>query len=143
LTIVPYFPDHAIAIGYRIQRGQRETQVTPAKAQVFAQGLCAWTCLDGEGMPVCVAGVLPIWEGRGLAWALLAWDAGPHMREITRATIAALDMCPCRRVELYAEVEFPQANHWAVMLGFEFEAVLEQANPRGGDMNLYKRIKRK
>jgi hypothetical protein len=143
LTIVPYFPDHAIAISYRIQRGQCETAVTPAKAQVFAQGLCARTCLNDEGMPVCVAGVLPIWEGRGLAWALLAWDAGPYMREITRATVEALDLCPCHRIELYAKPDFPEANRWARMLGFEYEALLEGANPQGGDMNLYKRIKGK
>lgn len=133
-------PEHALKI--RLQPWQRDTILTEAHANSFAKGECAWTCLNVENEPVACAGILPIWHNRGLAWALLGEDVGPYMREVTRNTKAALDQCPYRRIELYARPDFPESIRWARMLGFEYEAMLDSADPSGGDMALFKRIKR-
>lgn len=74
-----------------------------------------------DGAPVAAGGVLELWAGRGHAWGLLSLAAGPHMRAITRATRSFLDSLPCRRVEMAVDAAFPQAIHWAYMLGFQCE----------------------
>jgi hypothetical protein len=141
--IIPFAPWHADELREKLQPGQEGTEISPNHVETFTRGLCAWTCVDADFNAVASAGILPIWPGRALAWALLSKDVGPHMREVTKATIEALDACPCDRVELYAVPGFHAAFRWARMLGFEFEAMLEGANPRGGDMAIFKRIKGK
>ncbi len=139
--IIPFIPEHALELRQKLQEGQKGTAVDLAHGETMARGHCAWTCVNADFDAVAAAGILPMWPGRGLAWALISEDAGPHMREVTKATIAALDCCPCRRVELYVRLGFHQAFRWAKILGFEFEAVLEEADPHGGDMAIFKRVR--
>jgi hypothetical protein len=139
--IIPYKPEHALAI--KLQEWQKDICVTPENAEVLSHGLCAWTCLnDATRAPVACAGLLPVWEHRALAWSLISRDAGRSMNEITRKILEVLDECTFRRIEMYVRPGFHEAFRWAVLLGFEFEAVLEAADPAGGDMVLFKRVKR-
>lgn len=139
--IVPYEPAHIFQI--ELQEDQSHLVLTPAHAEVYGKGHCAWTCVDASGKPVGCAGILPVWNDRGICWALLSRNVGRHMAEITRRTIEALDACPYKRLELYARPGFHQSFRWAKVLGFEFEALLEAADPTGGPMALFKRIKRR
>lgn len=141
--IIPFVAAHVEELRDRIQAGQEDTAMSTAHGEVFEKGHCAWTCVNVKFDAVAAAGILPVWKGRGLAWALISADAGPHMREITLATLEALDACRCTRVELYAKPGFHAAFRWARMLGFEFEAILEGADPSGGDMAIFKRIRGK
>jgi hypothetical protein len=142
-VIVAYEPAHALILAGKLQDGQFDAEVDEAVAQLFGRGVCAWTCLNGAGEPVAAAGIMSIWHNRALAWALIGRDAGPHMREVTLATLEALDACPRTRVEMYVRPGFHEAFRWAKVLGFEFEAILEGADPLGGDMAIFKRIKGK
>lgn len=72
-------------------------------------------------------GVIPDGEdsGRGVAWALLAQDAGPAMLRATKAVRRYLELSPYRRIVAYTAKNFTPGRRWAVQCGFRFEAELE------------------
>jgi RimJ/RimL family protein N-acetyltransferase len=96
-----------------------------------------------DGRVVGCVGVLPMWEGRAEAWALLARDVGLRgMREVHNAVLRYLEMCPYRRLEAHCDADFPQARRWLEMLGFEFEGPLRAYKPDGKDCLRFARIKK-
>jgi hypothetical protein len=100
--------------------------------------LCAWL----GNTPVAAAGIVPIYPGRGLAWAMLGAKSGKYMRQITRKVRHALDLAPDKRIEMYVEKDFEIGHRWAKMLGFEVEApVMRKHGIFGQDETLYARIK--
>jgi hypothetical protein len=74
-----------------------------------------------DGTVYATAGIIPQWEGRALAWAMIAHDAGPHFLRITREVRLFLASCGFRRIETSVDAAFPQAFRWARVLGFECE----------------------
>jgi len=105
-----------------------------------AEGL-AWTG-EVDGKIVGVAGVIPQWSNRAIAWAMIAKDAGPHFVSIHREVRKFLIHCPFVRVEAQVDVGFPEANRWMTMLGFELEGYMRAFRPDGADMLLYARVRR-
>lgn len=96
-----------------------------------------------DGKPIAAAGVVELWQGRGHAWALLGVEAKDHMLAITRAIRRFLADVPFRRVEMAVDAAFPQAVHWAFMLGFECETPepMRQFSPEGRACYLFARVK--
>lgn len=97
---------------------------------------------EHEGKVLAMAGFLPQWEGRALAWALLSKEAGPHFRAIHRAVEEKLIKSPFRRVEATVDVGFEPGHRWMKMLDFEPEGYLRAYRPDGGDQVMYARIRR-
>lgn len=107
----------------------------------YLEGLQAFSGLV-DGKPVVCAGVLPYWEGRGLAWAYLGEDAGSHMAAIHKAVKRYLEVAPFDRIEAAVDVEFEAGHRWIKMLGFELEAPrMAKFRADGGAASLYARIK--
>lgn len=94
-----------------------------------------------DGRAIACAGLVEQWEGRALAWALIAEDAGPHFVRVTRAVRRALDMAHWRRVEAQVDVTFTAGIRWAEMLGFRAESVMQKFTPEGHDAFMYVRIR--
>lgn len=67
------------------------------------------------------AGLVQIYPGRALAWALLSADAGPYLTEITRKAKQVIDLEPTARIEITVLEGFEAGHRWAELLGFVCE----------------------
>ena len=92
------------------------------------------------------AGVIKLWTGRAVAWALLSRHV--HRREmlyITRWVLCILAWCEqdmeLKRIETPVRCDFPQAHRWAEMLGFVNEGRMLRYNPDGTSSFLYARTR--
>jgi hypothetical protein len=141
LTIVPYEPEHLLAI--RHQPWQAGATQTIEHARSLAMSHCAYTALcDRTARPLLCAGIIEIWTGRAMCWASFDVDAAPVMLAAHRRTRLELDRAPFKRLEMYVVPGFLQAWRWAEMLGFTLECCMEFGSPDGRDLYVFKRIKR-
>lgn len=101
----------------------------------------AWTG-EHEGVILGIAGLLPQWENRALAWTLISDEAGPHFRCIHKAVKRMLDVSEFRRIEATVDVGFDAGQRWMNLLGFEHEGLMRAYRPDGADMHLYARVRR-
>lgn len=142
LEFVKATPYDVLAI--KVQPAQREALEAferPEAAAVLRESL-AYAAYVGN---VCIAaaGVTPRWNGVAVAWAVLSVEAGPFLPSITKRCRAMLDAAPFRRIEATAACNFPEAERWLRMLGFELETPwAEGYTPDGQDVAIFKRMKR-
>lgn len=112
-------------------------EVTPQQLNVpIGQ---SWTAI-ADGLPMCCGGLIPIWEGRAYAWALLDRDAGPHLMSLTRAIRSLLDQSGWRRIEMTVDASFAEGERWARLLGFRRECLAAKFLPDGRDAWVYVRF---
>lgn len=138
--IVAFKPDHLQRL--LLQPSQAIMQPTladPTYGPSLASAGPAYSAVHGDAVFAC-AGIIPQWEGRALAWALIASEAGPHMVAIHKAVRRALDIHPFRRVETAVASDFAQGHRWATMLGFEREGRMRAYTPDGRDCDLYSKV---
>lgn len=107
-----------------------------------AGGPC-FTVRRQDGATVAVLGLLEQWEGRCLAWAILASDAGRELLPLTRSIARYLDDCPYPRIEATIDTGFAQGHRWAKVLRFELETPepMRKFYPNGNDAYLYARVR--
>ena len=103
----------------------------------------AFTVRRPDGRIVCVLGLLDQWEGRALAWAIMAHDAGDRMLPLSRAIRAYLARSKHRRLEAYIDEGFQQGHRWAALLGFHNETPrpMQGFYPNGNAAYLYARVR--
>ena len=138
--IVAFQPDHLQRL--LLQPSQAIMQPTladPSYGPSLAAAGPAYSAVDGDAVFAC-AGLIPQWNGRALAWALIAAEAGRHMVGIHKAVRRALDVHPFRRVETAVVSDFVQGHRWATLLGFEREGRMRAYTPEGQDCDLYARV---
>ncbi len=100
-----------------------------------------FAAVDGDKV-LCVAGVLVLWEGRGLGWSVLGRSWRRHARAITGAVKAFLDTSPIRRIEVGVRCDHEAGHRWARRLGFKLECGRMKAwGADGLDYALYARVK--
>lgn len=116
-----------------------ESMSDPAYGEMLAQST-SFSAIDGDQVVGC-AGIIPMWEGRSVAWALLSADIGPRMVKIHRAAVRLLAFQTCRRIEATCDVRFEPARRWLEMLGFQLEGRLRAYTPTGDDHDLYARVR--
>lgn len=99
-------------------------------------------CCEQDGKIVAMGGIVPIWEGRGQAWMLVANVAGVRMTHVHRVVLQKLVSSSCTRIEATVDVGFTQGVRWMKMLGFELESYMKAYRPDGGDMLMFSRVRR-
>lgn len=99
----------------------------------------AYALVDGGEVFAC-AGIIPQWEHRAVAWALVGQAAGRHMIELHRAVSQSFRQHPFRRIETAVTVEFDEGHRWAQLLGFRREGLMRSYTPEGEDCYLYARV---
>ena len=100
----------------------------------------SYTAFDGPSA-VAAAGIVPMWQGRAMAWAFIS-AVGPHkLLTVHRAVKHFLDGCFIQRIEMTVDSDFAAGHRWARLLGFELEAERMQSYaPDGHDCALYARV---
>jgi RimJ/RimL family protein N-acetyltransferase len=100
----------------------------------------AWT-FDDRGVILGIAGLLPQWENRAIAWAVVSESAGSRFIKIHAAVCRFLQTSDFKRIEANIDIGFEAGERWMRMLGFEYEGYLKAFRPDGQDMLMYARIK--
>lgn len=137
--IIDYTPEHLLSIQWQREQGGYGT--TRAHAEGVACGWRQKTALQ-DGIVVACAGILPIWEGRAMAWAAIDYRIRrATFLEMHRAMLAALDVAPFKRLEMYVKPDFPEAWRWAQRLGFTCESRMQAGAPDGKDLWVFTRIR--
>jgi hypothetical protein len=143
MRIVPFQPEHALAVRLQPMQATEGPPVTPVEAAALHAGGPAYTALGEDGAVLAAAGLLPQWPGRACAWAMIAHNAGPHFLRITREVRRVLEACDFRRIEITVDARFAAAVRWAEMLGFRRETPEPMAAycPNGNPAYLYALVK--
>jgi hypothetical protein len=142
MRIVPYKPEHLQRMSLQEAQAYLSAWVTPDMAKALGDGLVACSALEGDDVLGC-AGIIPIWAGRAVAWAYLAPDIGTRFVQIHRAVKKVIEGCYVQRLEATADADFPAANRWLRMLGFQLETPepMRAYTPAGTDCFLYARVR--
>ena len=137
--VVPFKAAHLAAIRLQAAQMYLSKWVTIEQSEALEQ-TPGYTALD-DGVPICAAGVIPIWAGRAMAWSFIS-DVGPtNFLKCHRAVQRFLDGCDIQRVEMTVDCAHVAAHRWAKMLGFTVEAERMKAYaPDGHDCSLYARV---
>lgn len=127
------------ATGPGLQAGQAYLSpgLTPAVGSSLAGAGPAFTAVTDDGRPIGSIGLVEQWEGRALAWAVLAADAGRWLLPITRGVREFIALEPFHRIEAAVPVDFAEGHRWAQLLGFKLEAPVMRSWSAGRDFALY------
>ena len=95
-----------------------------------------------DGEVIAIAGIMPKWEGSGIAWAWLTRGWFKHARAITEEVIRGLDASPLDRIEMAVKIDFDRGHRWAERLGFDLETqVAHKWGPDGASYSIYSRVR--
>ena len=140
MNIIPFEPDHLQTLALQDSQAWVMPMLSPEYGAMLKKaGLC-FTAMEGEEIMAC-AGIMKIWEGRDLAWALISGNSGKHFIKIYRAIKLFIDTHPTRRIEATVDFNFAEGHRLMRMLGFEYEGKARAFMPDGRDVGLYARVK--
>lgn len=138
--IVAFQPEHLQRLLLQPSQAIMQPMLSdPSYGPSLAEAGPAYSAVHGDAVFAC-AGLIPQWNGRAVAWALIASEAGQHLVGIHKAVRRALDLHPFRRVETAVRTDFDAGHRWARMLGFDREATMRGYAPDGYDYDLYARV---
>ncbi len=121
---VVHFPDKFIA-SLDVQTAQRnQMPLTAENLKTLVTGGDAWCAYD-EARPLILAGLLPMWENRLVAWAYLSKKAGPALLKATREIRNQLERRKNQRIEMYVQDGHAEGVRWAWLLGFRAESLMQ------------------
>lgn len=136
------YPEHLAIV--QVQAAQLADLDTPMSLAEREQ-LCAGLAFSGWLGSDCIgcAGIVDIWQGRSVAWALLSRRCAPHMLTITRFVRKTVQGHPSRRIESTVAHEFEDGHKWLKALGFTCETPngMQFYDVQGRTVSQYARIK--
>lgn len=106
----------------------------------------AVTLLRAE-VPMACMGLLPVWRGRAIAWAVIAQDVGVSglLRLVKVAEIGMKEAQfgrAYRRIETTVRSDFVNGIQMAMMLGFAIDGEMPCYDPEGNSYLMMSRIGR-
>ena len=118
------YPDKFIA-ALDAQAAQRDQMpLTAENLAALMAGGDTWIASDLE-RPLILAGLLPMWENRLVAWAYLSKKAGPALLKATREIRNQLERRKNQRIEMYVQDGHAEGVRWAWLLGFRAESLMQ------------------
>lgn len=140
MRVIPYEAEHLAMLDAQDAQRYLSAWVGDEQAKSL-EDTPSYTAVH-EDRVLCCAGILPIWQGRAVAWAYMDRRAGEHFIALHRRVQQFLDQCYVQRIEAHVDREFEAGHRWARMLGFDMEAERMTAfRPDGGDCSLYARVR--
>lgn len=143
MKLVPFAAEHLAQLDLQASQEYDTAFCTPDYGAALVNDM-AWSVVDG-GVILACAGILPVWEGRAIAWALLSRRITP--RRFGRFHLwvkRALDDAHARgiwRIETTVDPDFHNAVRWAAALGFRYEGHMRMYGPDRRDHLLVARIR--
>lgn len=142
MDVIEYKAEHLLDLSLQESQLCLGPHINPGLAKSLEIDRWSWTGIE-DGVVLGCAGVLPIWQGRGMAWAYISDGVSKNrFLKVHRAVSNFLDGCHLHRIEMTVDWGFDPAHRWARMLGFVMEAgCLRAYTPNGNDVSLYARIR--
>lgn len=101
----------------------------------------SYTGIEGDKI-LFAAGVVPYWENRAEAWAIIDQQSPHHFMSVHNAVKRFLNIIGIRRIEAAVDVSFQAGHRWCKLLGFTLEAErLKAYKPDGTDCSLYAKVR--
>lgn len=121
--MIEFAPCHAEHLRYIVAQDVQTNEQPGLLTALAAETLEASVCLSAfvGGRCVAAAGLLDVWPGRAITWALLSRYAYEYMLAITRRMRLVMDTYPANRIEMVVLRDFEPGNRWAKLLGFTLE----------------------
>lgn len=140
LRFVPFAQHHMhLLTPQPAQEREHEMLVdTPEALDELAKGPAFTAIADGD--VIGCGGIVEHYPGRCAVWAIVGWNAGPHMRPVTRMVRDVVARYPCRRIEATVRRDFKPGARWVKMLGFRWEGVMRAYSPLGETVIMFARI---
>lgn len=138
--IVRFKAEHLSKLALQSSQLSMSKELTNPEYAKMLEGMYAYSLIEGDEVLAC-AGIMQVWEGRSMGWAMISKNAGRKFMEIHRNVVAAIRMCPDRRFEIAVDSEFPEGKRWAKLLGLTFEGRMKAYGSDGRDHDLYARVK--
>lgn len=142
MKIIPYQAEHLLALSLQPSQQWLSAVVDIDKARTLEQAEFH-TAIEGRQV-LLIAGVVPIWQGRGFAVAFVSDEARKHWLPIHRAARRWLDAFAPRRLEAAVAFgpDFERECRWLERLGFTVAQECARAFQEDGtDCRLYERIR--
>ena len=139
MMFVPLKAEHVLMMGELVSI-HAGSELTPEIAVDLEQ--IGGTAAIEDGVVLGIAGIMPKWEGSGVAWAWLAKGWRKHARAITEEIKRTLAESEVKRIETAVRVDFSAGHRWAKMLGFELEvSAARKWGPDGETYSIYSMVK--
>jgi hypothetical protein len=139
MTIEPLIADHVMNVLLQPSQACFASSIDAEYANRLVVSGPAFSAIHNGEVLAC-AGLIPQWEGRAIAWALVAAEAGPHFVRIHKAVKRFLELQKIRRIETWVYPTFEPAHRWMRLLGFKLEGRMTAYGPDGSDGDLYARL---
>lgn len=141
MNVVRYKAEHLHEIDLQDGQAYLSNWITPDLAASLETVGHGYTGFEGD-TPMGCAGILPVWQGRAIAWAYLSKHVTrANFIEVHNIVARFLETCYIQRIEMTVDCDFKQGHRWARALGFVKEADrLRAYRPDGGDCALYARV---
>ena len=142
ISVVPLCPDHLERLTLQPAQSLHQPMLADAAyRRALAEPGCSWAGLV-DGAVIGAAGIMPLHPGVGRAWALIGGLPTPLWLALTRAVDRVVSEALAgglHRVETTVDRRFGAGLHWARLLGFRLEALMQGYGPDGTDHFLYAR----
>jgi hypothetical protein len=147
MRFVPFHPDHLAVLQLQeIQALEQEHLRDPKNLGALAAYIhhppFAWSG-EVHGLIVGSAGLIPMWPGRAIAWALIGAippSCWPAVTRKVQAVLAAAHAQGYWRIEASCLAGFKQGERFLGLLGFKPEGLMEAYDPAARSNWLYARI---
>lgn len=141
MIIEPFRPDHLERLLLQPRQDHvRHLFENPDYGKYLANGL-AYAAVEGDTVLAC-AGLLPMWEGRAEAWALMGADLKRDFIAVHHAVRRFLSIADFRRIEAVVDAEFCNGKKWMERLGFRPEGLMRAYTPDGRDCIRYAKVRK-
>lgn len=120
MKVVPFVPEHIDALR---DFGSQDYLVTSGSREELGLLVRHGRHLSffAEDVLIGCAGVTPVHEWRGIAWALLRSGLPESFLALHRNVARELSKEPYARIEAYVDPSFKPAVRWIKLLGFRLE----------------------
>ncbi len=132
MTVLPFAAKHLESLVLQPAQAAWRSEICGETLEALDATGHAWSLFAGSRIIGC-GGVQDLGGGRGLAWALLAQDAGGAMLTATRVVRRYLQTTPYRRIEAATACSFAPAARWVRLLGFSPEGRMRAYCQDGDD----------
>lgn len=142
MTIYPFRAGHLENLLLQPAQAYLRPCFQPEHIKAYEQAH-SFSLLADDGSTLACAGLVEIWPGRAMAWALLSAEIGARgMLVVTRACRREFALGRYRRIEAYVDRGFASGHKWMAVLGFENETPngMRGFSPEGATHDLYTRI---
>ncbi len=142
VTIIPFKREHMMDLVNHPSLSSVKKYLTEDRIKMHETCGHSFTLITIDGIVLGIAGVVPMWDNVGEAWAIFNPNIKERFLYMHRAVKRYLNTAPFKRIQMTVDCKFINGHRWARLLGFKKEAdKLEKYMPDGKDVSMYAMVR--